>query len=163
VQAAQALYQRHGVEEIARWDAGAQNLGLTADCIAEIIGRSKVAKRKSICLVTRVPGAGKTLAGLNIATKRAQEHSDEHAVFLSGNGPLVAVLREALARDECGREGISKKDAVMLGLVFLNQVGMVDRSRGNALAQEVIFGCGAVKTLPKAMRICSGSRHGLRS
>jgi hypothetical protein len=61
VEAAQALYQQHGVEEIARSDAGAQNLGLTADCIAEIIERSKVAKRKSICLVTGVPGSGKTL------------------------------------------------------------------------------------------------------
>src|SRR6516165_1146630 len=62
VEAAQALYQQHGVEEIARSDAGAQNLGLTTNCIAEIIERSKVARRKSICLVTGVPGAGKTLA-----------------------------------------------------------------------------------------------------
>jgi Uncharacterized conserved protein (DUF2075) len=122
VEAAQALYQQHGVEEIARSDAGAQNLGLTADCIAEIIERSKVAKRKSICLVTGVPGAGKTLAGLNIATKRAQEHSDEHAVFLSGNGPLVAVLREALARDECGRKGISKKDASRKVASFIQNI-----------------------------------------
>jgi hypothetical protein len=111
VEAGQALYQQHGVEEIARSDAGAKNLGLTADCIAEIIETSKVEKRKSICLVTGVPGAGKTLAGLNIATKRAQEHSDEHAVFLSGNGPLVDVLREALARDESRRKRISKNDA----------------------------------------------------
>jgi hypothetical protein len=122
VEAAQALYQQHRVEEIARSDAGTQNLGLTADCIAEIIERSKVAKRKSICLVTGVPGAGKTLAGLNIATKRAQEHSDEHAVFLSGNGPLVAVLREALARDECGRKGISKKDALRKVASFIQNI-----------------------------------------
>jgi Uncharacterized conserved protein (DUF2075) len=111
VEAAQALYQQHGVEEIARSDACAQSLGLTTVCIAEIIERSKVAGRKSICLVTGVPGSGKTLAGLNIATKRAQEHSDEHAVFLSGNGPLVTVLREALARDECSREEVTKEDA----------------------------------------------------
>jgi Uncharacterized conserved protein (DUF2075) len=71
VEAAQALYQQHGVEEIARSDAGAQNLGATTDCIAEIIESSKANQRKSICLVTGVPGAGKTLAGLNIATKRA--------------------------------------------------------------------------------------------
>jgi Schlafen group 3, DNA/RNA helicase domain len=111
VEAAQALYQTHGVEEIARSDAGAQNLGLTSGCIAEIIERSKAQQRKSICFVTGVPGAGKTLAGLNIATKRAQEHSDEHAVFLSGNGPLVAVLREALARDESAREKTPKAEA----------------------------------------------------
>jgi hypothetical protein len=61
--------------------------------------------------VTGVPGSGKTLAGLNIATRRSEEHRDEHAVFLSGNGPLVDVLREALARDKVRREGVSKKTA----------------------------------------------------
>lgn len=111
VEAAQALYQNHAVEEIARSDASAQNLSHTTDCISAIIDRSKVEGRKSICFVTGVPGAGKTLAGLNIATKRAQEHSDEHAVFLSGNGPLVTVLREALARDEAAREGTTKTNA----------------------------------------------------
>ena len=55
---------------------------------------------KAICFVTGVPGSGKTLAGLNIATRRSLEHLDEHAVFLSGNGPLVDVLREALTRDK---------------------------------------------------------------
>jgi hypothetical protein len=132
VEAAQALYQQHGVEDIARSDAGAQNLGLTADCIASIIERSKVERRKSICLVTGVPGAGKTLAGLNIATKRAQDHSDEHAVFLSGNGPLVDVLREALARDECEREGISKKDALRKVRSFIQNIHHFrDEARGN--------------------------------
>lgn len=111
VEAAQALYQNHAVEEIARSDASAQNLSRTTDCISAIIDRSKTERRKSICFVTGVPGAGKTLAGLNIATKRAQEHSDEHAVFLSGNGPLVTVLREALARDEAAREGTTKTNA----------------------------------------------------
>lgn len=111
VDAARALYQSHAVEEIARSDASAQNLSLTGDCIAAIIDRSKAEKRKAICFVTGVPGAGKTLAGLNIATKRAQEHSDEHAVFLSGNGPLVTVLREALARDEAARENTPKPHA----------------------------------------------------
>lgn len=111
IEAAQALYQNHAVEEIARSDASAQNLSQTTNCISAIIDRSKTEGRKSICFVTGVPGAGKTLAGLNIATKRAQEHSDEHAVFLSGNGPLVTVLREALARDEVAREGSKKTNA----------------------------------------------------
>jgi hypothetical protein len=122
VEAAQALYQRHGVEEIARSDAGARNLGATTDCIAAIIEHSKTNERKSICFVTGVPGAGKTLAGLNIATKRAQEHSDEHAVFLSGNGPLVTVLREALARDEAAREGTSKQAAARKVASFIQNV-----------------------------------------
>lgn len=122
VEAAQALYQQHNVMEIARSDAGARNLGATADCISEVIDHAKAQGRKAICLITGVPGAGKTLAGLNVATRRAQDHSDEHAVFLSGNGPLVAVLREALARDEQSREGTSKKDALRKVSSFVQNI-----------------------------------------
>lgn len=108
VEAAQALYRDHDVKDISRSDASAQNLSHTSDCISQIIETSKRHNRKSICFVTGVPGAGKTLAGLNIATSRSKSHSDEHAVFLSGNGPLVDVLREALARDQSARESIKK-------------------------------------------------------
>jgi hypothetical protein len=111
IEAAEALYRNHAVEEIARSDAGAKNLQNTSEKIAEVIERSKLEGRKSICFITGVPGAGKTLAGLNIAAKRAERHEDEHAVFLSGNGPLVDVLREALSRDQVAREGIKKTDA----------------------------------------------------
>lgn len=100
IEAAQALYQGHKVTEITRSDAGAINLSQTAECIAQIIEEAKSKKHKAICFVTGVPGAGKTLAGLNLVTQRTSAHEDEHAVFLSGNGPLVDVLREALARDE---------------------------------------------------------------
>jgi len=100
IEAAQALYQGHKVAEITRSDAGASNLTQTAECIAEIIENAKAKHDKAICFVTGVPGAGKTLAGLNLVTQRTKIHEDEHAVFLSGNGPLVEVLREALARDE---------------------------------------------------------------
>lgn len=100
VEAAQALYRGHGVKEITRSDAGAINLAGTSDAISRIIDESKRRGEKSICFVTGVPGAGKTLAGLNIANDRLRVSEDERAVFLSGNGPLVEVLREALARDE---------------------------------------------------------------
>lgn len=99
VEAAQALYGGHNVEEISRSEAGAQNLTKTSDYVAEVIEQAKTTNKKIICFITGVPGSGKTLAGLNIATARQRSHSDEHAVFLSGNGPLVAVLREALALD----------------------------------------------------------------
>jgi hypothetical protein len=111
IEAAKALYQKHKVLEISRSDSGAKNLQATSGRIADIIEHSKAARRKSICFITGVPGAGKTLAGLNIATLRTVDHTDEHAVFLSGNGPLVDVLREALARDQAEREGIKKSDA----------------------------------------------------
>jgi hypothetical protein len=100
IEAAQALYKGHNVKEISRSDAGAINLGATSDTIAAIINSSKRTNRKSICFITGVPGAGKTLAGLNIANERHNVDEGEHAVFLSGNGPLVEVLQEALARNE---------------------------------------------------------------
>jgi hypothetical protein len=76
---------------------------------------SKANRRKSICFVTGVAGAGKTLAGLNIATtERSHVKNEDYSVFLSGNGPLVNVLREALAKDEVmrakeNRESLTKK------------------------------------------------------
>lgn len=100
IEAAQALYRSHRVDEITRSDAGAKNLGMTTACITDIVEAAKANGEKTICFVTGVPGAGKTLAGLNLATSRAQNNRDENAVFLSGNGPLVDVLQEALARDE---------------------------------------------------------------
>ena len=100
IQAAQALYKGHSVAEISRSDAGAINLGATSATIANIIDDAKHNHKKSICFVTGVPGAGKTLAGLNIANQRHNIDQGEHAVFLSGNGPLVDVLQEALARNE---------------------------------------------------------------
>lgn len=99
IEAAQALYKGHHVTEISRHDAGAINLSKTAAAISRIIENSKFKNEKSICFVTGVPGAGKTFAGLNVATERTKIDSGEHAVFLSGNGPLVEVLREALIRD----------------------------------------------------------------
>ena len=95
VEAARALYAQHSVEAIARFDAGAQNLHVTSRRIEELVDEAQAKGRKRICFVTGVPGAGKTLVGLNLATRR-EEDEPTHAVFLSGNGPLVAVLREAL-------------------------------------------------------------------
>ena len=103
IQAARALYSRHAVESISRNDAGATNLRLTSARVEEVIDAAKAAGTKAIVFVTGVPGAGKTLVGLNIATRRSDEHDATHAVYLSGNGPLVAVLRESLTRDEVAR------------------------------------------------------------
>lgn len=111
IEAAQALYLGHNVEDISRNDASAKNLNQTTKAINKIIDYSKANNRKSICFITGVPGAGKTLAGLNIAVERQKIAGDEHAVFLSGNGPLVDVLQEALARDDAKRNHISRKEA----------------------------------------------------
>lgn len=122
IEAAQALYQKHDVKEIVRSDAGAKNLMATDTTVARIIERSKALQTKSICFITGVPGAGKTLAGLSIAAERAIDHVDEHAVYLSGNGPLVDVLREALARDQAKREKIKKTDALRPVRAFVQNI-----------------------------------------
>lgn len=116
VEAAQALYRGHHVEEITRSDAGVTNLTRTTDALLRMIEHSKRAHRKSICFVTGVPGAGKTLVGLNIATQRADAERGEHAVFLSGNYPLVTVLQHALARDRVAQEGVRLCGALQVAL-----------------------------------------------
>jgi hypothetical protein len=127
IEAAMALYSGHSVEEISRSDAGAINLRQTTEAISNIIVSSKEHSRKSICFVTGVPGAGKTLVGLNIANKYIDKSSALYSVFLSGNGPLVAILREALTRDkvrnEKGRGKKVTKSAVMSEVkVFIQNV-----------------------------------------
>ena len=101
VEAARALYEGHSVQEISRSEAGVQNLSLTSNYVQELIEKAKSENSKIICFITGVPGSGKTLAGLNIATNalRVSENRDG-SVFLSGNRPLVDVLQEALARNE---------------------------------------------------------------
>lgn len=117
VEAAQALYRGHNVADITRSDAGAENLTVTTKKIDNIIEYSKANQKKSICFITGVPGAGKTLVGLNIAIERSNAKKGEHAVFLSGNYPLVTVLQEALARDNVAHAKnanikLTKKDAL---------------------------------------------------
>lgn len=104
IEAATALYSGHGVADISRSDASATNLAKTSVSVAKIIRESQQASRKSICFVTGVPGAGKTLVGLDVATKHNDKSSELYSVFLSGNGPLVSILQEALARDQVQRE-----------------------------------------------------------
>ncbi|MFI1771083.1 DUF2075 domain-containing protein [Thalassobellus citreus] len=127
VEAAQALYKGHKVKEISRYDSETINLSKTSNFINEIIENSKLNRKKSICFITGVPGAGKTLAGLNLANERMNADKNEHAVFLSGNGPLVEVLREALARDlvliskENG-EHITKENAKRRTSAFIQNI-----------------------------------------
>ena len=133
IEAAQTMYRNHSVAEISRNDAGAQNLTETTAAISQIIDRCKAQKKKAICFVTGVPGAGKTLAGLNIANDRHQFEADEHAVFLSGNGPLVDVLQEALARDRAERAGITKEAARRETKAFIQ---IIHKFRDEALTRE---------------------------
>ena len=104
IEAARSLYENHSVEDITRHEADKVTTDATIAYILDVINRSKRESKKSICFVTGVPGAGKTLVGLDVAVKQSYQddgtfNEDDGAVYLSGNGPLVAVLTEALARD----------------------------------------------------------------
>lgn len=104
IEAARALYENHSVEDITRHEADKVTTDATISYILDVINRTKEKGEKSICFVTGVPGAGKTLVGLDIAVKQSYQedgtfNQEDGAVYLSGNGPLVAVLTEALARD----------------------------------------------------------------
>jgi DUF2075 family protein len=120
IEAALALYNGHSVKDISRSDASATNLSETSQTISNIINSSQKEKKKSICFVTGVPGAGKTLVGLNIANIHSDQTNDLYSVFLSGNGPLVEILREALTRDKVRNEkekGNSMKKSEALSIV----------------------------------------------
>lgn len=103
IEAAVTMYKNHSVADITRSDADAKNLTTTTKTVSDIIEYAQNEKKKVICFVTGVPGAGKTLVGLDIATKHLDKEQDTHSIFLSGNGPLVAILQEALARDTVQR------------------------------------------------------------
>ena len=142
IEAARTLYESHSVDNITRHEADEVSTDATISCILNIIEQSKINGEKSICFVTGVPGAGKTLVGLEIAVRQTyQGHDnavkDEGAVYLSGNGPLVAVLTEALAKDnyeKCKERNESKKitDSRREVGKFIN---MIHRYRDNMLAK----------------------------
>ncbi len=91
IEAAKALYNSHSVENITRSEASGESLRKTTDYILNVINQSREKNEKSICFVTGVPGAGKTLVGLNVAIEQSDTENahNDLAVYLSGNGPLV--------------------------------------------------------------------------
>ena len=121
LESARRLYESHEVQSINTYSSEDLFLYATEKSINDIITYSKENNKKSIIFVTGVQGAGKTLIGLNIATKRFI-YEEDHATFLSGNGPLVNVLQESLARDSSQRTGVSKKDAKGRVISFIQSI-----------------------------------------
>ena len=142
IEAARSLYENHTVENITRHEADKVSTDRTIKYILDVINTSKNNLEKSICFVTGVPGAGKTLVGLDVAIKQTyQGHDepvkDEGAVYLSGNGPLVAVLTEALAQDnyrKCHAAGEKKKLTDSRREVS-KSIQIIHRYRDNMLAK----------------------------
>jgi DUF2075 family protein len=127
IEATLALYNGHSVSAISRSDTSTLNLSETSKTVADIITRSKADSQKSIIFVTGVPGAGKTLVGLDVATAHVDPDDELYSVFLSGNGPLVKILQEALARDKVTREKavgkkVRKGDALSEVKAFIQNV-----------------------------------------
>ena len=142
IEAARALYENHSVEDITRHEADKVSTDRTIAYILDVIQDSKENQKKSICFVTGVPGAGKTLVGLDVAIKQTYQGQDEPvedegAVYLSGNGPLVAVLTEALAQDnvkKCKEKG-EKKNITDARREVSKSIQMIHRYRDNMLAK----------------------------
>ncbi len=142
IEAARSLYENHSVEDITRHEADKVYTDRTIGYILQVIKKSKDEKKKSICFVTGVPGAGKTLVGLDVAIKQTYQGQDipvddEGAVYLSGNGPLVAVLTEALAQDnykKC-RERHEQKKLSDSRREVSKSIQMIHRYRDNMLAK----------------------------
>lgn len=142
IEAAKTLYENHSVENITRHEADKVSTDKTIEHILDVIQRSKLNQEKSICFVTGVPGAGKTLVGLDVAIKQTYQGQNEPvknegAVYLSGNGPLVAVLTEALAQDnhkKCKAKGEKKKMTDSRREVA-KSIQMIHRYRDNMLAK----------------------------
>ena len=142
IEAAKTLYENHSVENITRHEADKVSTDRTISYILDVIKHSKENQKKSICFVTGVPGAGKTLVGLDVAIKQTYQGNkepvkDEGAVYLSGNGPLVAVLTEALAQDnysKCRANGEKKKMTDSRREVA-KSIQMIHRYRDNMLAK----------------------------
>lgn len=141
VEAARTLYANHSVEDITRHEADSVSTDATIAYILDVIESCKQKGCKGICFVTGVPGAGKTLVGLDVAVKQTYKDgnidTDNGAVYLSGNGPLVAVLTEALARDnknKCRARG-EKKNISDSRREVSEFIQIIHRYRDNMLAK----------------------------
>ena len=142
IEAARSLYENHSVENITRHEADKVSTDRTIAYILQVIKESKEKQKKSICFVTGVPGAGKTLVGLDVAIKQTYQGNDEPvkdegAVYLSGNGPLVAILTEALAQDNIkkARERKERKNLTDSRREVSKSIQMIHRYRDNMLAK----------------------------
>lgn len=142
IEAAKRLYENHSVEDITRHEADKVSTDRPIAYILDVIKTSREKGEKSICFVTSVPGAGKTLVGLDVAVKQSYQNGeklseDEGAVYLSGNGPLVAVLTEALAIDnqkKCQARG-EKKNRSDSRREVGKFIQIIHRYRDNMLAK----------------------------
>ncbi|ABM56950.1 DUF2075 domain-containing protein [Verminephrobacter eiseniae] len=120
IEAAERLYENHDVREISH--SYASNLDATTDLLSEVIREARAQNRRCVCFVTGVPGAGKTLTGLNVVHDPSlRVEGGPSGIFLSGNGPLVKVVREALVLSQ-QRAGRRRQDSAHEVSTFIQNV-----------------------------------------
>jgi hypothetical protein len=119
IEAAVALYCDMDVFEIGHASAARETLAATTEAITSAVRAARESGSKTICFVTGVPGAGKTLVGLNAVH---QPEIRDAGAFLSGNGPLVKVIREALVRDVIKRRRVTRVQAELEVHTFVHNV-----------------------------------------
>ena len=119
LEAARLLYRRNAVPDIGATRADAHNLTRTTEAIARVIAQARADAGRYVVFVTGIPGAGKTLCGLNLVFGTLRDYG---AAFLSGNVPLVTVLREALARDAAPQGGAAFQAAERAARTALQNV-----------------------------------------
>ena len=98
IEAAIDAFNSVPVASIARSEAGQEGIDSCVACVHKVIEYAQKEHKKCLCFVTGVPGAGKTLVGLDVAAQHSRPEDDLYSVYISGNKPLVSVLQEALAR-----------------------------------------------------------------
>jgi hypothetical protein len=120
IEAAERLYQNHDVREISH--SYASNLDATTALLADVISEARTHSQRYVCFVTGVPGAGKTLTGLNVVHDPSlRAEGGPSGIFLSGNGPLVKVVREALVLSQ-QRAGRRRQDSAHEVSTFIQNV-----------------------------------------
>lgn len=109
IAAAVEAYSSHNLSDIAQSEAGQTNIDNCEENIFRLIDYASENKKKCMCFVTGVPGAGKTLVGLDVVAKNMDRGAGNLSVYLSGNGPLVKVLREALKKSVKARKRLNRE------------------------------------------------------
>lgn len=118
IAAAVEAYTTHDISEIAHSEAGQDDIDKCEEKIEEIVEYARSNKKKCVCFITGVPGAGKTLVGLDVVAKNLKKETDHLSVYLSGNGPLVEVLREALKKSVKDKNQSKKETEIAINALI---------------------------------------------
>lgn len=141
IAAAVEAYSSHHLSEIAQSEAGQENINACEAKINEVIEYAQNNNKKCICFVTGVPGAGKTLVGLDVVAKNLDKGDENLSVYLSGNGPLVEVLREALKRSVKEKKQYNRETELAINTLIQSSFGFKkdNAARVEAPADKILI------------------------